>query len=107
MTNKKEQLNDLLDKFIDGGFKQLNHASIEYIHNSDISDHLIANGVTVQEWISVKDRLPEPRENPVLVTYDGGVWMAWKHSTHWELPSTLKTNLVTHWMPLPEPPKGE
>ena len=22
-------------------------------------DHLIANGVTVQEWISVEDRLPE------------------------------------------------
>ena len=27
-----------------------------------IADHLIANGVTVQEWISVKDRLPEPPE---------------------------------------------
>ena len=24
-----------------------------------IADHLTANGVTVQEWISVKDRLPE------------------------------------------------
>ena len=24
-----------------------------------IADHLISNGVTVQEWISVKDRLPE------------------------------------------------
>ena len=24
-----------------------------------IADHLITNGVTVQEWISVKDRLPE------------------------------------------------
>ena len=23
-----------------------------------IADHLIANGVTVQEWVSVKDRLP-------------------------------------------------
>ena len=23
------------------------------------ADHLIANGVTVQEWISVNDRLPE------------------------------------------------
>lgn len=24
-----------------------------------IADHLISNGVTVQEWVSVKDRLPE------------------------------------------------
>ena len=23
-----------------------------------LADHLISNGVTVQEWISVKDRLP-------------------------------------------------
>ena len=25
----------------------------------DIADYFIANGVTVQEWISVKDRLPD------------------------------------------------
>ena len=24
-----------------------------------LADHLISHGVTVQEWISVKDRLPE------------------------------------------------
>ena len=24
-----------------------------------IADHLVSNGVTVQEWISVEDRLPE------------------------------------------------
>ena len=27
--------------------------------SEEIADHLIDNGVTVQEWISVKDRLPE------------------------------------------------
>ena len=31
-----------------------------------IADHLIANGVTVQKWIPVTERLPES-ENPVLV----------------------------------------
>lgn len=36
-----------------------------------------------QPWISVKDRLPEPSEK--VLTYG------------------VKT--VTHWMPLPEPPK--
>lgn len=30
-----------------------------YTDLEDIADHLIANGVTVQEWISVEDRLPE------------------------------------------------
>lgn len=28
-----------------------------------IADHLIANGVTVQEWVSVKDRLPTEDED--------------------------------------------
>ena len=31
-----------------------------------IADHLIANGVTVQEWISVKDRLPGKNVNCIV-----------------------------------------
>ena len=75
-----------------------------------IADHLIANGVTVQEWISVDDRLPEEKVNCIVhykhaycdnddywaigfCCYDGEKFLfdpAYK---------------VTHWMPLPEPPK--
>ena len=61
----------------------------------------------VQEWISVKDRLPDD-DSPVLVTCGRGyrsfiarydrIWKRWKVS------HTLK---VTNWMPLPQPPKGE
>ena len=44
--------------------------------SEEIADHLISNGVTVQEWISVKDRLPEDSNDgfadAVLVT-DGFV----------------------------------
>ena len=32
------------------------------------ADHLIANGVTVQEWISVKDRLPEKDGSYLVVS---------------------------------------
>lgn len=77
------------------------------------------NGVTVQEWISVKDRLPDqsgevlvivsgnPQKNITLncayelAEYDpyGGwimeMWPEWEDA------------VVTHWMPLPLPPKGE
>lgn len=31
-----------------------------------IADHLISNGVTVQEWISVDDRLPERETGHIL-----------------------------------------
>lgn len=76
------------------------------------AEYLIANGVTVQEWISVKDRLPEPWK-PVLIysrhdfcesaLYIGvsGKWrVTWNHEM-------LDADSVTHWMPLPQPPKGE
>ena len=82
-----------------------------------IADHLISNGVTVQEWISVKDRLPEEGEYVLCVlkgfNYGGKIQVCkfvpadkFKDKPYFEhfrngFPS------VTHWMPLPQPPKGE
>ena len=84
-----------------------------------IADRLIAHGVTVQEWISVRDKLPDqsgevlviasgnPQKNITLNCayelaeydpYDGWIMEMWPE---WE------DAVVTHWMPLPEPPKGE
>ena len=80
--------------------------------NYSMADHLIANGVTVQEWISVKDRLPEPWKQVLIYSlhdfcesavYIGvpGKWrVTWNHEM-------LDADSVTHWMPLPLPPKGE
>ena len=66
--------------------------------------------VSVPQWISVNDRLPEPDENPVLAgsTELHYVNMAWYHSGKcvWETPSGFSCSF-THWMPLPKPPKGE
>ena len=69
------------------------------------ADHLIAHGVTVRKWIPVTERMPEPKDNPVLVCHLGGVCIAWKLCNCWVLPSEIKTIEATHWMPLPEPPK--
>ena len=70
------------------------------------------NGVTVQEWISVKDRLPKPWEQVLIYSrhdfcesafYIGvpGKWrVTWNHEM-------LDADSVTHWLPLPQPSKGE
>lgn len=65
--------------------------------------------VSVPQWISVKDRLPK-YENPVLAGNAELCFVntAWYHveTKRWEFPSGIFCE-VTHWMPLPEPPKGE
>ena len=74
-----------------------------------LADHLIANGVTVQKWIPVTERLPENKGNYLgftgstfMVGYYKGdaVWWIWSKDVE-------GVDLFTHWMPLPEPPKGE
>ena len=79
-----------------------------------IADHLISNGVTVQEWISVDDRLPEPKHefdarNWYLVALSNGVVkeLAYEFHNHSVFGYGWRETAypVTHWMPLPEPPK--
>ena len=75
-----------------------------------IADHLISNGVTVQEWISVKDRLPESGKEGVLIGLRWGeVDIGWCEDGRWdsEFVNEYEDGEVTHWMPLPQPPKGE
>lgn len=67
-----------------------------------------AHGVTVQEWISVKDGLPEEGED-VLVYRGSGCNVEALESVsrkYWEN-DIFSYCRVTHWMPLPQPPKGE
>ena len=77
-----------------------------------LADHLIANGVTVQEWISVDDRLPEENVN-CIVHYkhaycdNDDYWaigMCFYDGEKFQFGPAYK---VTHWMPMPNPPKGE
>ena len=87
-----------------------------------IADRLIANGVTVQEWISVTDRLPDNKEHDWVlaqVVEDNGFMHIpkvmeyrqqrndWFEETYGWLSEHNGAFTVTHWMPLPEPPKGE
>ena len=90
-----------------------------------VADYLLDNGVTVQEWISVDDRLPDEtgrylavkkriapdelggnRTDIVILRFfvDDGFRMP----TH--IPDWINGEIneeVTHWMPLPPEPRKE
>ena len=65
-----------------------------------IADYMIDNGVTVQEWISVKDRLPDVGKFVLIYNEINGVRLDYHDG------ATFGYYDVTHWMQLPEPPKG-
>ena len=82
------------------------------VTTSQVADHLIANGVTVQEWISVKDRLPDEDGyylcNVRSFAFRGSFYAAMlKYDNGGFIEGHIYTDDVTHWMPIPMPPKGE
>ena len=80
--------------------------------SEEIADNLLDSGVTVQEWISVNDRLPEEKANCIVYYQhaycdNDGYWaigICFNDGEKFQINPAYK---VTHWMPLPEPPKGE
>lgn len=72
----------------------------------NIADHLISNGVTVQEWVSVEDRLPEENTTVIVATDNGIVFQCLYSYDGWDLWDDNDVN-ITHWQPMPQPPKGD
>ena len=63
----------------------------------------------MDEWISVKDRLPESGETTLVYNGDidvhgfwNGRWLDYDENGY-----PFEVLYITHWMPLPEPPKEE
>ena len=81
--------------------------------SEEIADNLLDSGVTVQEWISVKDRLPEVGKYVVCIAKRNPFsrfmpMVARIEKNGWVNPITEQyISEVTNWMPMPQPPKGE
>ena len=114
----REKLVELLDRFVYD----------EWYGNGDIAEKLISNGVTVQKWISVDDKLPEvvsihkgyrgtvkksirvlcvcvQKSGKTMVKEGYCEWYNDYQEPRWKIPGTIDE--VTHWQYLPQPPKGE
>ena len=79
----------------------------------DVID-IIAHGLTVPQWISVDDRLPEFCVSVLARCFYNGKWRTLvchtskEHAGEWYTDEVCQWVKVTHWMPLPpELPKGE
>ena len=79
---------------------------------AQLADYLINSGVTVQEWISVDDELPEEKVD-CIVHYkhaycdNDDYWaigICFYDGEKFQMDLSYK---VTYWQYLPQPPKGE
>ena len=75
---------------------------------------MIDEAPTVSGWVSVKDRMPEPEENVIIWAKTGCMKYAQYHEDGsvnpwyvYEDNARAWTNVISHWMPLPEPPEED
>lgn len=136
MTEQFEKVCNGLDCFVNGTVGPLlddcKRAGCKYLDNGDCEAAIMDDALALirqqqerireleagQQWISVKDRLPQRKWidclvatkiqgdgtrgfNIAWVNDDNGVW---KSNDEWICDGR---EIVTHWMPLPEPPKEE
>ena len=121
MPNAKENLVELLNDVCAKGFwrygvdQKTGEEGGHEMTAEDIADYLMENGVPVQKWIPVTERLPKHfgcfivairNPNSERLGVDSADFdplkKYWYPSMCWD-----KGYEVTHWMPLPKPPKGE
>lgn len=76
-----------------------------------VASYLISHGVTVQEWISVDERLPENLISVLGYMTDAGefppVRECYTVGNAFFFPALGDIHPVSHWCEMPQPPKGE
>ena len=66
---------------------------------------LAADTNVSSKWISVKDKLPTIGQRVIVCRKDGRVEQGVRNPNDWWKVFGANTRDVTHWMPMPEPPK--
>lgn len=73
---------------------------------------MIDEAPTIGGWISVKDRLPENETEVIIIVQHKIGWyraFAWHDEYGWHSSAEEfgdgESDFVTHWMPMPEPPR--
>lgn len=56
-----------------------------------------------RQWISVEDMLPEQGEEAICIAADGDMMIGKYTEWGWMFPCYFEE--LTHWMPIPQPPK--
>ena len=103
--NVKEKLVELLQN-AKAAMKSEN-LSCDIARNMFVVDFMMSNGVTVQEWVSIEDMLPEAGGYVVCIAKRNPFSMfmpmvARIEKNGWVNPITEQyISEVTHWMPLP------
>lgn len=73
-----------------------------------VADYLLDSGVTVREWISVDERLPDDNDRVIAFRPNESETSAYKYCVMWgwSVKVSLKQHRgITHWMPLPPAPE--
>lgn len=113
------------NKQIEEMAQDIYNALPDYEHNArdcrDAAEEMVAKGYCKQEWISVKERLPDNHRMVLVVcestsisagaliaigSYGGGFWSLGGADGTLYLTKYMQF-VVSHWMELPEMPKGE
>lgn len=104
-----------------GIFSDCEHGDTHFLNGIETAREIVEQAPTVGGWISVEDKLPRSVINKVLVWLEHEELVGYIGFGHYEkykgqeIWFNLENNeafsvrgyKVTHWMPLPEPPREE
>ena len=86
-------------------------SNTEDFHLNMFVSNLLSHGVTVQEWISVDEKLPQNFVSVLGYMTDAGefppVRECYTVGNAFFFPALGDVHPVSHWCEMPQPPKGE